>query len=66
MTTDAYFDMRNLASPKDELRGCPVASREEMHALRNWVRVRDKYRSKEKAQVLDEIEVAINATAKPS
>lgn len=26
MTTDAYFDMRNLASPKGEPRGCPVAS----------------------------------------
>jgi len=25
MTTDAYFDMRNLASPKGEPRGCPVA-----------------------------------------
>jgi hypothetical protein len=41
-------------------------SREEMHALKNWVRVRDKYRSKEKARVLDEIEVAIHATAKSS
>ena len=41
-------------------------SHEEMHALRTWVRVRDTYRSKEKAQVLDEIEVAINATAKSS
>lgn len=39
-------------------------SREEMHALTNWVRVRDKHRSKQKAKVLDEIEVAINATAK--
>ena len=38
-------------------------SREEMYALRNWVRVRDKYRSKEKAKALDEIEVAINTTA---
>ncbi len=25
MTTNAYFDMRNLASPKGEPRGCPVA-----------------------------------------
>jgi hypothetical protein len=25
MTTDAYFDMRNLASPLGELGGCPVA-----------------------------------------
>ncbi len=38
-------------------------SHEEMYALRNWVRVRDKYRSKEKAKALDEIEAALNATA---
>jgi hypothetical protein len=25
MTTDAYFDMRNLASPMGELGGCPAA-----------------------------------------
>ena len=36
-------------------------SGDEMHALRNWVRVSDKNRSKEKAQVLDEIVVAIKA-----
>jgi hypothetical protein len=35
----------------------------EMQALRNWVQVRDKYRSKEKAKVLDEIGAAINAAA---
>lgn len=33
----------------------------EMQALRNWVQVRDKYRSKEKAKLLDEIGAAINA-----
>ena len=38
-------------------------SREERHALRNWVRVRDQHRSKEKAKVLDEVEVAINQAA---
>jgi len=38
-------------------------SRQEVHALRDWVRVRHKYRSKEKAKALDEIEVAINAAA---
>jgi hypothetical protein len=38
-------------------------SREEVHALRDWVRVRHKYRSKEKAKALDEIEVAINSAA---
>jgi hypothetical protein len=38
-------------------------SREEVHALRDWVRVRHKHRSKEKARALDEIEVAINAAA---
>ncbi len=35
----------------------------ELSALRNWVRIRDKYRSKEKAKALDEIEAALNATA---
>ncbi len=40
--------------------------REEMRALRDWVRVRDKHRSQEKSQVLAEIELAINATAKSS
>lgn len=25
MTTDSYFDMRNLASPMGELGGCPVS-----------------------------------------
>jgi hypothetical protein len=38
-------------------------SREEVHALRDWVRVRHKNRIKEKADALDEIEVAINAAA---
>lgn len=38
-------------------------SREEVHALRDWVRVRHKYRIEEKAKALDEIEVAINAAA---
>lgn len=36
-------------------------SPEEMHTLRNWVRVKDKHQSKEKAQILDEIAGAINA-----
>jgi hypothetical protein len=36
-------------------------SRQDMHALRTWIQVRDKHRSKEKAKALDEIEVAINA-----
>jgi hypothetical protein len=36
-------------------------SREEAHALRDWVRVRHKDRIKEKSKALDDIEVAINA-----
>jgi hypothetical protein len=40
-------------------------SREEIHALRSWVRVRDKNRSKEKAQILDEIVAAINGSPSP-
>lgn len=38
-------------------------SREEVDALRDWVRVRHKYRIKEKAKALDDIEAAINAAA---
>lgn len=38
-------------------------SREEMRALSDWMRVRDKHRSKEKAQLLAEIEMAINRVA---
>lgn len=36
-------------------------SREEQDTFKNWVRVRDRHRSKEKAQALNEIEVAITA-----
>lgn len=36
-------------------------SHEEMYAFREWLRVRHKYRSKETAKVLGEIEVAVNA-----
>ncbi|MBI4938436.1 MAG: hypothetical protein HY846_09540 [Nitrosomonadales bacterium] len=40
-------------------------SREEINALRNWVRARGKNLSNEKASSLDEIEKAINATILP-
>jgi hypothetical protein len=47
-----------------EKRGLMVASfgrisGEETRALRDWVRVRDPHRSREKAQVLDEIDAAL-------
>jgi len=38
-------------------------SPEERQALRNWLRARDKYRSKEKAKALDEIEAALTTAA---
>lgn len=34
-------------------------SGEEAQALKNWLRVRDPHRSPEKAQVLDEIDAAL-------
>ena len=34
-------------------------SPEERQALRNWLRVRDKHRSQEKAKALDEIEARV-------
>lgn len=40
-------------------------SREEINALRNWVRTRGKNLSNEKTSALDEIEKAINATILP-
>jgi hypothetical protein len=35
----------------------------ERQALRNWLRVRDKHRSQEKAKALDEIEAALDTAA---
>lgn len=39
-------------------------SPEEVDALKTWVSVRSKHRSREKAQALDEIEAAINISIK--
>jgi hypothetical protein len=44
-------------------RSFDTLARHEMHELRTWIRVRDKHRDREKAQVLDAIEAALDAFA---